>query len=100
MTTPSSTPAAIMARLVAAVPPGSYLTISHPASDVAADQMAQSMRGYNEQARDPLTARTHAQVGRFFEGLDLVEPVSCSCTGGGPAPVSPAPAASWPTTAG
>src|SRR5215472_10568442 len=67
-------PAAIMARLTAAVPPGSYLTITHPASDVAADQMAQSMRGYNEQARDPVTARTHAEVCGFFEGLDLVDP--------------------------
>jgi len=67
-------PAAIVARLLAAVPPGSYLTITHPASDVAADKMAQSMRGYNEQARDPVTARTHAEVCGFFEGLDLVDP--------------------------
>jgi hypothetical protein len=36
--------------------------------------MAQSMRGYNDQARDPVTARTHAAVCQFFEGLDLVEP--------------------------
>jgi len=67
-------PAAIVARLMAAVPPGSYLTITHPASDVAADKMAQSMRGYNEQARDPVTARSHAEVCGFFEGLDLVDP--------------------------
>ena len=67
-------PAAIVARLLAAVPPGSYLAIAHPASDVAVDQMARSMRNYNAQARDPLTARTHAEVSRFFEGLDLVEP--------------------------
>ena len=70
----SGDPAAIVARLLAAVPPGSYLTIAHPASDVTVDQMARSMRGYNQQARDPLTARSHAEVSRFFDGLDLVEP--------------------------
>jgi S-adenosyl methyltransferase len=67
-------PAALVAQLMAAVPHGSYLVLSHPASDITADQMAQSMRGYNQQARDQLTARTHAQVSRFFAGLDLVEP--------------------------
>jgi hypothetical protein len=67
-------PAAIVARLLAATAPGSYLTIAHPASDVAVDQMATSMRGYNDQARDKLTARSHAEVSRFFEGLDLVPP--------------------------
>ena len=67
-------PAAIVARLLAAVPPGSYLVIAHPASDVAVDQMAKSMRNYNEQARDPVTARSYAEVCRFFEGVDLVEP--------------------------
>jgi hypothetical protein len=66
-------PAAIVARLLAAVPPGSYLAIAHPASDVT-DQMAQSMRGYNQRVTAPLTARTHAEVCRFFDGLDLVEP--------------------------
>ena len=65
-------PAAIVARLVDAVPPGSYLTIAHPASDVAADQVAASMRKYNEHVTVPLTARSHAEVSAFFTGLDLV----------------------------
>ena len=67
-------PAAIVARLVDAVPSGSYLTIAHPASDVAADQMAASMRKYNEHVTVPLTARSHDEVSAFFTGLDLVEP--------------------------
>jgi S-adenosyl methyltransferase len=67
-------PAALVARLMAAVPPGSYLAISHPASDVATEQMATSMRTYNDQAAVSLTARSHAEVSRFFAGLDLVEP--------------------------
>ena len=67
-------PATLVARLMEAVPPGSYLAISHPASDVAAEQMATSMRAYNDQAPVPLTARSHAEVSRFFDGLDLLDP--------------------------
>lgn len=32
------------------------------------------MQRYNEQAAAPVAARTHAEVRRFFAGLDLVEP--------------------------
>src|SRR4030095_4199481 len=67
-------PAAIVARLVDAVPPASYLTIAHPASDVATDQIATSMRNYNEHVTVPLTARSHDEVSAFFAGLNLVEP--------------------------
>ena len=67
-------PAAIVARLMAAVPPGSYLAIAHPASDVATEQMARSMGDYNKQAAAPVTARSHAEVCHFFGGLDLLEP--------------------------
>jgi hypothetical protein len=66
-------PAALVARVMAAVPPGSYLVIAHPASDVA-EQVSRSMGDYNKQGAAPLTARSHAEVTRFFDGLDLVEP--------------------------
>ena len=67
-------PAALVARLMEAVPPGSYLALSHPASDVATEQMATSMRTYNDQAPIPLTARSHAEVSALFDGLDLLDP--------------------------
>jgi O-methyltransferase involved in polyketide biosynthesis len=67
-------PAELVAKLMEAVPPGSYLTLSHPASDVAAEQMATSMRAYNDQAPIPLTARSHAEVSRLLAGLDLLDP--------------------------
>ena len=66
-------PAAIVARLTAAVPAGSYLVIAHPASDVT-KELSRSMGDYNKQAAAPLTARSHAEVSRFFAGLDLLEP--------------------------
>jgi len=67
-------PHAITGRLLAAVSPGSYLTVAHPASDIASEQMARSSRDYNERAAAPVTMRTHAEVSRFFDGLELVEP--------------------------
>src|SRR5580700_4933313 len=66
-------PAALVARVMAAVSPGSYLVIAHPASDVA-EQLSRSMGDYNKQAAAPLTARSYAEVSQFFVGLDLAEP--------------------------
>jgi O-methyltransferase involved in polyketide biosynthesis len=67
-------PNAITGQLMAALAPGSYLVVSHPASDVATEQMTQSTRGYNQQSPVQLTMRSHAQVSQFFAGLDLVPP--------------------------
>jgi len=66
-------PAAIVERLTAALAPGSYLVISHPASDVT-PELGRSMGDYNKSASAPLTARTYGEVNSFFDGLDLVEP--------------------------
>jgi hypothetical protein len=67
-------PAGIVARLLDLVSPGSYLAIVHPASDVAIFEMEQAMGDYNNQASLALRARSHAEISRFFHGLDLVEP--------------------------
>ena len=66
-------PAAIVRRLLAAVPSGSYLAIVHIASDVV-EQATRSMREYGNWGAPPVTPRTYAQVSHFFDGLDLVPP--------------------------
>jgi hypothetical protein len=66
-------PCAIVARLLAAVPSGSYLAISHPASDTHPGQ-AEAQRRYNERVSTPQKMRTHGEVCRFFDGLSLVPP--------------------------
>ena len=66
-------PWGIVARLMAAMPPGSYLTISHPAIDIHQSQ-ANAQRVYNERVATPQTLRTREQVARFFAGLELVDP--------------------------
>ena len=63
----------IVARLMAATPAGSFLTISHPAIDIHHTQ-ADAQRVYNERVATPQTLRTREQVARFFTGLELVEP--------------------------
>jgi len=67
-------PNAIVSSLLAAAPPGSYLTISHPAADLAAQQMAQMAERLNKLMAEKVTFRTRAQVAPFFEGLAMVEP--------------------------
>jgi hypothetical protein len=57
-----------------AASPGSYLALSQIASDVAATEVTEGVQRYNEQTAIPVMARTHAEVCRFFAGLDLVEP--------------------------
>jgi hypothetical protein len=66
-------PHEIVARLMDALPSGSYLAISHPASDIHPGQ-AEAQRRYNERVSTPQTLRTRAEVSRFFECLDLVPP--------------------------
>jgi hypothetical protein len=55
------------------MPPGSYLTISHPAIDLHPAQ-ANAQRVYNERVATPPTLHTREQVARFFAGLELVDP--------------------------
>jgi S-adenosyl methyltransferase len=67
-------PGGIVAKLVAALPPGSYLAISHPASDIHAEAMAEGAAMMNRSLAGTITFRPREQVARFFDGLDLVEP--------------------------
>jgi O-methyltransferase involved in polyketide biosynthesis len=67
-------PWSVTARLMDAVPPGSYLAISHGASDIQAPDVATASRRYNERSAVALRLRTEAEFTRFFDGLDLIAP--------------------------
>ncbi len=67
-------PDRIVAELMDAVPPGSYLALSQVGSDIQAEQMAEAARRYNRLAHETQRHRTRAEVSRFFDGLDLVSP--------------------------
>ncbi|MDN3352801.1 SAM-dependent methyltransferase [Actinomadura sp. DC4] len=67
-------PYGIVNRLREAVPPGSYLVISHPANDIQAEQMGAMAKSLNRVMAQKVTPRGFADVARFFDGLELVEP--------------------------
>ena len=67
-------PGQLVATLVAALPAGSYLTLSHPASDIEAQAQARVASGLNTTMAERVTLRSHGEVARFFAELDLVEP--------------------------
>jgi hypothetical protein len=67
-------PGGIIGQLMAAVPAGSYLALSQVASDIEAEQMAEAASRYNRLARETQRHRSHAEVMRFFDGLELLEP--------------------------
>lgn len=73
-------PFALTARYMAAVPSGSYLAVSHVTADQRQDQISEIADMIDRQSSpDHLAYRTHADVLRFFEGLELVEPGLVGC---------------------
>jgi len=67
-------PRAIVAALLEALPPGSYLALSHPASDIDAEAQGKLADRLNQTMAEKVTMRDRAQVARFFGGLELIEP--------------------------
>jgi hypothetical protein len=70
----SDDPHGIVSRIMDAVPAGSYLAISHPASDIEPEKVTDLTTRVNQLSYQQYTGRSRAQVMRFFEGLELVEP--------------------------
>jgi hypothetical protein len=67
-------PYQIVARLADAVPPGSYLALSHVASDILPPQATGVVERVNPLMDAPMTPRSLPEVTRFFDGLELIEP--------------------------
>jgi S-adenosyl methyltransferase len=67
-------PYKVVGTLMAAVPPGSYLALSHPAKDIHAAEMAAMAAQLNKMMAEKVTFRAEAEVAPFFAGLQLVEP--------------------------
>ena len=68
-------PHRIVSRLVEAVPPGSYLVISDATTAIDAERATEGAARLNARlgpARS--TLRSRAEIARYFDGLDLVEP--------------------------
>ena len=72
--TDQDNPAQIIATLRDALPPGSYLALSHGTADYHPPGTARQAAAGYDTAAAPLVLRSHAQVTAFFDGFDLVEP--------------------------
>jgi hypothetical protein len=71
----SDDPYATVARLLDAVPSGSYLALSHMGTDLLARATEDGLQDIADQmVQQKLVARSREQLARFFEGTDLVEP--------------------------
>jgi len=71
----SDDPHGIVATIMDAVPSGSYLALTHLASDLLDAEAQDGLDDINSQRmRMRFTSRDREQVARFFAGTDLVEP--------------------------
>jgi hypothetical protein len=71
----------IVRELMTACVHGSFLTISHPARDIDAEQTAEATRRLNRSLALKAALRDHEGVSRLFSGFDLVPPGLVSVTG-------------------
>src|SRR5215469_14026154 len=69
-----SDPDGIVARLMDAAPPGSYLVIAHAGSDIPSAEMEEGIRQYNERSPVKLVPRSREQIDRLLVGLEPVGP--------------------------
>lgn len=72
--------AAIVRRLLDAVPSGSHVVISHPTTEVDGDAMAEAVSFWNMEGSAPMALRSRAELIGLFEGTELLEPGVVTCT--------------------
>ncbi|HEY8523976.1 MAG TPA: SAM-dependent methyltransferase [Acidimicrobiales bacterium] len=61
-------------RLLATVPSGSHLVIAHATSDIPVEGFEEATRRLSEALPGAYAIRSRADIARFVEGLELVEP--------------------------
>jgi S-adenosyl methyltransferase len=67
-------PRGVIGELLEPLPAGSGLALSHLASDLHPDEMAETFDRLNARLAETVTLRSHDEVAALLTGLDLVEP--------------------------
>jgi S-adenosyl methyltransferase len=67
-------PGQIVASFRDAVPSGSYVAISHVTGDYHPEATEMAKRVYDNDTYSTMRFRSHAEILRFFDGLELLEP--------------------------
>ena len=78
-----------LARLVDAVPSGSYLAIAHGCHDINREAADSIVSYWNEHGTPKILYRSSAEIARFFDGLELLEPGVVPCSRWRPGPGDP-----------
>jgi hypothetical protein len=81
----------VLSSLLAAVAPGSYLVIMHPASDLD-PALPEAGQRWNQLAAQRVRLRSREDLTRFLAGLELVEPGLVTVPEWQPEPGEPVPA--------
>jgi hypothetical protein len=89
-------PYSIVNQLVAALPAGSYLVLSHATFDPLDPETIAAMNGVNQGIKPKFCPRPLTEVSRFFDGLELLEPGIVSVSDWRPEP-GPRPTAAEAT---
>jgi hypothetical protein len=84
-------PYGIMARLLDAVPSGSYLMIAHVNSDLPTEGQTTASERLGDALPEVYVVRSPAEIARFFDDLDLVEPGLVKIDDWHPSPDTPTP---------
>lgn len=67
-------PHRLLADLVDGLAPGSSVTIAHASYDINAEGMREASAKLAETLKQAWVVRTYTEIGRFFDGLDMIEP--------------------------
>jgi hypothetical protein len=71
----SDDPHALVARLMDALPSGSYLALSHLGAELLDQKKSEGFQNVvRRQAQQEYIGRTREEIERFFDGMDLIEP--------------------------
>ncbi len=70
----------IAERLKAAVPPGSFLVLSHPTREVNPEAVDRAVAMWNQGGAAAMAVRDPARIGAYFAGWDLLEPGLVTCS--------------------
>jgi len=90
-------PHGLVRRFMDAVPPGSYLVVSHLTDEIIADEVTEAAERINQLPGFTLILRSYARISAFFDGLELVPPGLVAVTDWQPPGLPPPPPELWPT---
>jgi hypothetical protein len=79
----------ILRHLLGAVPPGSFVSISHPTTEFDAKPAAVALEFWNSSGAAPMCLRSREELLLFFAGTELVDPGVVSCPRWRPDPAEP-----------